>query len=88
MTSVKEVEVTFVKPKGGFIGFASCVVDDKWYFGNIAIYTCLEGEDYKVMYPTKKLKNGQNINTVHPINKEAEQAIKKAILAKVNDLMN
>ena len=88
MTKISEVNITLIKPKEGLIGFASCVVDDKWYFGNIGIYTCLEGEDYRLTYPTKKLKNGQNMNTVHPINQEAEQAVKKAIIDKITEIIN
>lgn len=86
-TKVSEVKITFIKPSCGLIGFASCVVDDKWYFGNIGIYTCLDGEDYRLTYPARKLKNGQNINTVHPITEEAGQAVRQAILTKINDLL-
>lgn len=88
MTKVSEIQIQLIKPKNGLIGLASCIIDDKWYFGNIGIYTYLGGEEYRVTYPTKVYKNGQSLNIVHPITKEAGEAVRKAISEKVMELLN
>ena len=36
---VTEVDVAFVKPRDGLIGFASVVLDDQLYLSGIAIHT-------------------------------------------------
>lgn len=87
MTKVTETNIQFVKPKNGLIGFASCVLNDNWFLGDIGIFSTFNGE-YRLTYPTKKLKNGQNMNIIHPINNEANKAVKEAVLQKINELIN
>ena len=48
---VTEVDIVFVKPKDGLIGFASLVVDDQLYLSGIAIHRKLVGHDYRLTYP-------------------------------------
>lgn len=77
-----------MKPKGGLVAFASCVVNDAIYIGNIAIYTSpskLEG--YRLVYPSKILLTGKEINCVHPINKESGELISKAIIEKYKEIL-
>ena len=38
---ITEVDIAFVKPKGGMIAFASVVLDDQLYLGGIAIHSKL-----------------------------------------------
>jgi DNA-binding cell septation regulator SpoVG len=61
------------------IGFASCIVDKRFFVGNIAIHTTLNG-DCRLVFPAKILPNGKQINCFHPITKEAGIAIKEAII--------
>ena len=82
---VKEVQVVPVKPHNGLIAFASCVVDGKLYLGSIAIYTKLNGEGFRLVYPTKKIGK-TNIPIFHPVNKGMAEAIYKAIVEKLERL--
>ena len=84
-TEVTEVEINPIKPRDGLVALASCVVDDKFYMGSIGIYTRLEGDGYRLTYPTKKV-GGDSINIYHPINEETGQAIKEAIVSKYEEL--
>jgi stage V sporulation protein G len=80
---ISEIQIIPVKPNEGLLGFASCVINDSLYIGNIAIYSSLSNADgYRLVYPTKTLPNGKEINCVHPINKEAGEFLSKAIVGK------
>jgi DNA-binding cell septation regulator SpoVG len=83
---VSEIQIIPVKPKDGLVAFASCVIEDQFYVGDIAIYTRPHGEDYRLVYPCKNLPNGKRINCFHPINREAADRVTKAILTVFRDL--
>lgn len=86
-TKVSEIEIIPVKPKGGLIGFASFVLDEKYYVGSVAIFTKLDGSGYRLSYPSKKIGE-KNINLFYPITKEVGKAIEEAVTKKVNELFN
>lgn len=85
---VSEIQVTPIKPNNGLVGFASCSIYGSFYLGNIAIYNSVNSEcGYRLVFPTKVLKSGQQIPCVHPYTKEAEQEITKAIAEKYIEIM-
>jgi DNA-binding cell septation regulator SpoVG len=79
---ISEVQITPVKPKEGLVAFASCVINNQLYIGNIAIYTRPDGNDFRLAYPTKTLPNGKQINCVHPINRQAGEIIRRKIVER------
>lgn len=83
-TTVSEITIIPIKPKNGLVALASCVLDNKFYFGSIGIYTKLAG-GYRLTYPTKKVGT-HSINIYHPINKEAGDAVEAAIISKYEEL--
>ena len=86
--AVSEIQIIPVKPKDGLIAFASCVVNNQFYIGNIAIYTSPSTPDnFRLVYPIKVLPNGKEINCVHPINRETGELIKRAIVDKYEELI-
>ncbi|KKP42403.1 MAG: hypothetical protein UR31_C0015G0003 [Parcubacteria group bacterium GW2011_GWA2_33_14] len=84
---VSEIQIVPVKPQDGLIAFASFVLDEKYYLGSVAVYTRLNGEGFRLAYPTKKLGD-KSINIFYPINSETGQIIEKAISEKVKGLFN
>lgn len=85
---ISEIQIIPVKPKEGLVAFASCVINDSLYIGNIAIYTSLQKPNtYRLVYPSKILPNGKEINCVHPINKKVGELITKAIIGKFKEIM-
>jgi stage V sporulation protein G len=84
---ISEIQVIPVKPKEGLIGFASFVLDEKYYVSSVAIYTRLDRPGYRLVYPTKKVGE-RNINIFHPINSEAGKIIEEAVIKKVDELFN
>lgn len=83
-----EIQIIPVKPNNGLIAFASCVINNQFYFGNIAIYTSPTSSDgFRLVYPLKTLPNGKQINCVYPINKDAAEKVKKAVIRKYFELI-
>lgn len=78
---VSEIQIIPIKPRDGLVAFASCVINNQIYLGNIAIYTSLSSSSgFRITYPTKILNNGAKLSIVHPINKETGSIIQKRIV--------
>lgn len=84
---VSEMQILPVKPNNGLVAFASCLLNKQFYLGNIAIYTTPNGKSFRLVYPAKVLSNGKQINTFHPITKEAGEAMSYAIINEYNKLI-
>ncbi|KKP31393.1 MAG: hypothetical protein A2312_03470 [Candidatus Staskawiczbacteria bacterium RIFOXYB2_FULL_32_9] len=82
---ISEIQIVPIKPQEGLIAFASFVLDKKYYIGSVAIYTRLNGEGFRLAYPTKKIGD-RGINIFYPINSEIGNAIEKEVNKKVNEI--
>ncbi len=86
---ISEIQIIPIKPKEGLVAFASCVVNKALYIGNIAIYTSPSAQSgFRLVYPVKILPNGKEIHCVHPITKEAGEAILKEIIKKFREVIS
>jgi len=86
---ISEIQVIPLKPKEGLVAFASCVINNALYVGNIAVYTCQSTPGgFRLVYPIKVLPNGKEIHCVHPINKEAGEIFSKAIIKKFREVIS
>jgi len=83
---ITEIQIIPIKPREGLVAFASIVVENSLYLGSLGVYTRIDGSDYRITYPTKKIGN-KNINIYHPINKETSKAIEEAIISEVKELL-
>ena len=83
---ISEIQFTPVKPQDGLVGFASFVLDGKYYVGSIAIYTRLNGIGYRLVYPAKKVGE-RNINTFHPIDPNVGKIIEDKVSGKVYNIL-
>lgn len=79
---ISEVQIDFVKPNNGLIGFASFVIDGEMYISSVAIHSKLDGDGYRLTYPCKG-----NFTICHPINKQASKEIEVAVFGKLKDVM-
>jgi len=87
--SVSEVQLFILKPQNGLVCFASCIINNQFYVGNIAIYTSPNtSHGFRLVFPNKKLASGQVVDCFHPINKEAEGVVSSAIIKKYLELMD
>lgn len=85
---VSEIQITPIKPRDGLVAFASCVVNNQFYLGNIAVYTALSSPGaYRLVYPSKMLSNGKEINIFYPINSSTYESVRKAVVKKLEELV-
>ncbi len=81
--NITEVQIEFIKPHNGMIGFASLVIDGNIYLSSIAIHKKLTEEGYRITYPSKG-----NFSIFHPINKSTSKQIEEAIFKKLKEVMS
>lgn len=86
--NITEIQIIPTKPKNGLVAFVSFVLNDLFYVGDVAIYTKIETEGYRLVYPTKALFNGLKINCFKPIKKCAGEAIEKIVLTEFEKLID
>lgn len=85
---ISEIQIIPVKPKDGLVAFASCVINNWLYVGSIAIHSSpasLSG--FRLVYPSKTLKNGTKLSICHPISKESGDVIQETIVSQYKELM-
>jgi len=86
---ISEVQIIPVKPRDGLVAFASFLINNYLYVGNIALYTSpSRPEGYRLVYPSKTLPNGKEVNCVHPINKKAGELISARIIERYKELLS
>ena len=77
---ISEIQLTPVKFKDGLTAFASCVINNQFYLGNLALYSSPSSPTgFRLVYPSRTLSNGKQLSIVHPINKETGLLIQKQI---------
>ena len=82
---ITKIKIKKITPDKGLVGFASCVVNNELFLGDIAIYTRLgETERMRVVFPRKKVKYEQ-VSVFHPMTAEAYYALEQAITEKYKE---
>jgi DNA-binding cell septation regulator SpoVG len=85
---ISEIQITPIKPQGSLVAFASCVVNEALYIGDIAIHSSLTNtEGFRLVYPDKTLLSGKKLNCVYPINRESGAIISGAIIGEYKKLI-
>ena len=85
---IDEINILPVKPQNGLVAFASIVINQQFYVGDIAIYSSPSTDDgFRLVYPCKVLPNGKKINCFHRITKIAGEAVHNAVISKYQGLM-
>ena len=81
--NITEINIEFIKPNNGMIGFASLVIDGNIYLSSIAIHKKLNEEGHRITYPSKG-----SFSIFHPINKATSKQIEEAIFKKLKEVMS
>lgn len=89
MIKVTEIELIPVKTQKGLTFFASFVLDKRYFVGNVAVYSKLDNPgEFRLVYPTKTLKNGKQIPVFYPIDHKVADSIEHAISEKAKELLS
>lgn len=84
--TITEVNILPVKPKDGFFAYASFVLDEQYYVGNIQVFTRLDKPGtIRLFYPQRKVGDSY-MDVFHPLTKEASQTIEEAVQEKCLEL--
>lgn len=83
---ITEIQILPIKPQNGILAFTSFLLDGCLYLSSVAIMTRPQG-GYRLVYPTKKV-GSRNINIFHPINRDFALMIEKAVIEKLEEVMN
>lgn len=79
---ITKLKIKRVSQDKGLIGFCSFILDDCLYLGNIAIFTNMHRDGYRLVFPEKKI-NDKDIKIFYPLNSsfyfELEEEVNKAI---------
>jgi len=86
-TTITEIQFVPVKPQDGLVGFASFVLDQKYFVGSVAVRTRLNGVGYRLVYPAKKVGE-KSFQTFHPIDPNTGKEIEDKVSAKVYEILN
>jgi DNA-binding cell septation regulator SpoVG len=81
--TITEVQIEFIKPNNGMIGFASVVINNGVYLSSIAIHKKLNEEGHHITYPSKG-----NFSIFYPINKTTSKLIEEAVFKKLKEVMS
>ena len=87
MTEVTDIQIVPVKPRDGLLAFVSFIIDNSCYVGDVALYSRLDGEGVRLVYPMRTLPNGAKVNVFHPIRKDVAEAIENQVNRAYEDLM-
>ena len=83
---LSEIQIIPCKPRNGLLAFVTFILNKAFYVGDIALYSRLNQEGYRLVYPIKVLANGAKVNCFHPITKEISKAIEKTVIEKFEEL--
>jgi DNA-binding cell septation regulator SpoVG len=85
---IRDIQIVPIHPQNGLVAFASAVINDQLYIGNIAIYTSPSSpQGFRLVYPSRNLKSGTKIKIVYPINKESGFLIQETIVKEYQKLI-
>ena len=80
---ITQIKIKRVIPKDGLIGFASIVIDNKLFLGNIGIFSRLNKDTYRLIFPEKKINN-KSISLFYPITKEYYFELEELVNKELN----
>jgi DNA-binding cell septation regulator SpoVG len=85
---ISEIEIVPVNYRKGLVAFASIILSNQLYLGNIAIYTTASNPTgFRLVYPTRNLENGTKLPIAYPITKETGLRIQEHVVREYQKLM-
>lgn len=85
---INEIQIIPIKPQNGLVAFATCLINNQFHVGNIAIYTSPGSRlGYRLVFPNKKLTSGHSVDCFYPVTQEAGVLVSEAIIKQYIKLM-
>ena len=81
LVSVTEIKIYKIEKKDdGLIGFASCVLDGKFFLNGIGIYKKMYGDGYRITFPKRRDSMGKPKNIFVPVNDNIYRCVSEKIV--------
>lgn len=85
MLNISKIKIKKIIPNEGHVGFASCVIDDWLFLANIAIFTRLNQDNIRLVFPEKKINN-RRISLFYPLDSNSYFELENIIFDKYKEL--
>jgi len=82
---ISKIKIKKLIPVKGHIGFVSCVIDNWLFLGNIAIFSRLNSDQIRLVFPEKKIGE-KKISIFYPLTKEAYFELEKIVQENLKNL--
>jgi len=82
---VTKIKIKRLIPIKGHIGFVSCVIDNWLYLGNIAIFSRLNSDSIRLVFPEKKIGE-KKISIFYPLTHEAYYELEKVVFENLKNI--
>ena len=79
MIKLTEIEIVPVRPNKGLVAFASFILNDSFFIGDVAIYTRIDQPGYRLVYPVRYLVTGLRVHCFKPIHKPVADDIENQV---------
>jgi len=79
MIKLTEIEIVPVRPNKGLVAFASFVLNDSFFIGDVAVYTRIDQPGYRLVYPVRYLVTGLRVHCFKPIHKPVADEIENQV---------
>jgi len=79
MIKLTEIEIVPVRPNKGLVAFASFILNDSFFIGDVAVYTRIDQPGYRLVYPVRYLVTGLRVHCFKPIHKSAADEIENQV---------
>lgn len=84
---ISNIQIMPTRPQNGLLAFASFDYGGMCH-SNIAIHSDLKNGDYRLVYPTKRLKNGAELRLFYPIDNRLGVKLRQALSNEYRRIMD
>ena len=82
---ITKVQIRKINPKEGLVGFASFIIEDSLYMGNIGIFSRLNKDTFRLIFPEKKV-NDKKIPIFYPLTTEFYYTLEDLVNQKIKEI--
>jgi len=82
---ITKVQIKKINPKDGLIGFASFVIEDSLFVGNIGVFSRLNKDSFRLIFPEKKV-NDKKIPIFYPLTTDFYYTLEDMVNKKIKEL--
>lgn len=81
--NISDIQIVPIPPKNGLVAFCSFLIDDLFFVGNVALYSCPSNPDgFRLVYPAK-----MGVSCFNPINRDVGMIIQKQVVSQYLELI-